>query len=63
MSFDYLFCMIYINRVMLDIIILFSFYLLKIDVVLKIIIESKLIVIYHKFNSNFKRHINFGDKG
>jgi hypothetical protein len=36
---------------------LFCFF--KIDVILKIIIELKSIVIYYKFNNDFKNHINF----
>jgi hypothetical protein len=44
------------DRVMLHIILLFSFCPPKIDVVFKITIGSK-------FNGNFKSHINFADKG
>jgi hypothetical protein len=45
---------------MLHITLISPFYFLKIDVVLKITIGSESIVIYHKFNNDFKSHINFG---
>jgi hypothetical protein len=45
---------------MLHITILSLFYLFKINVALKLPLDQNLIVIYHKFNGDFKSHINFG---
>jgi hypothetical protein len=36
-----------------------SLYHFKINVTFKITLNENLIVIYHKFNDNFKSHINF----
>jgi hypothetical protein len=46
---------------MLHIIFVFPFCLFKIDVTLKIPLDQNPIVVYHKFNGNFKSYINFGE--
>jgi hypothetical protein len=47
-------------RVMLHNTIMSPFCPYKIDVALKSLLDQNPIVVYHKFNGDFKSHINFG---